>query len=93
MAQTVGYYEDNNDRMYSEGPYVLTARPGGKGFRIEKQGEGSPMLPPLWVYAMRDLRGIPSGWQSFHVLEGFVDDLNRAHSYITEREFFANPAK
>lgn len=76
MAKIVGYFEDNNEEMYLEGPYVLCAGPMGQGYRIEKKGAVSPILPPLWIYDLRRLRGIPEGWQPFDVLAPLVNDLN-----------------
>lgn len=82
MAKIVGYFENNNEEMYSEGPYVLVSGPFGQGYRIEVKGNPCPMFPPLWVYELRKLRGIPEGWQSREVLEPLVDDLNAAHNLI-----------
>lgn len=77
MAKTVGYFEDNNDEMYSEGPYVLTGFM--QGYRVEKRGPKCPVLPPIWVYDLRKLLNIPDGWQPYETLAPFVDMLNWAH--------------
>ncbi len=82
MAKIAGYYEDNSDELYSEGPYVLTSGPCGQGFRIEKRWPKCPIMPPLWVYDLRRLWGIPEGWQPKHVLAPLVDALNWAHLLI-----------
>lgn len=81
MAQIVGYFEDNGPDMYSEGPYVLVAGPAGQGFRIETRGDQYPILPPLWVYDLRRLRGVSDGWQPLEILQPIVDDLNTVHAY------------
>ena len=59
MAKSVGYFQDNGEEMYSEGPYVLTRAPFGQGYRVEKRGAISPILPPLWVSYLRTLWASP----------------------------------
>ena len=81
MSRVVGYFENNNEEMYAEGPYVLCAGPLRQGFRIEKRGPTCSTLVDVWVYDYRRLMGIEEGWQPSLILAPIVDTLNWAHLY------------
>ncbi|HEY7415242.1 MAG TPA: hypothetical protein VH593_08625 [Ktedonobacteraceae bacterium] len=54
MAVKVGYFQDNYDGIYDEGPFVLV---DAFGWRIEQEGPTCPYLPDSSIYELRKLLG------------------------------------
>jgi hypothetical protein len=77
MAKTVRYFENNNDEMYSEGPYVLCAHSMSPGlYRIEMRGPDCPIIADDFAGAALRFAGLDWGWNTFEVLAPVVDKLN-----------------